>query len=232
QHSRRESGSATRVRGRLQGVCLSSSGRGGIHTDAAPFLSGSQQLLVLYHHAPVLHHLDSLARQRLGHSPVANPRLHPHRGWSRSEYVIQVRREIRRTAENADDVQLPGNIGELPVYLFAEYLRYVRVIHGNGYDFVAGQLHVAWHMVGRLIGFGNLDSQHGNPAALAQEALDVGISLQKSRVPSGMDFGSGHAEAMCQKRTRESYERRCGWWQSVNPCSVLPQPSNLTLQLK
>src|SRR3954449_6828045 len=83
------------------------------------------------HQTAILHHFDAGLGQSLRGLVVADTELEPDALRLRGEDVVDVRRDVVRTAEDIDHVDRTTYIRELAKHRFAENLCDLGVVNGN-----------------------------------------------------------------------------------------------------
>ncbi len=78
-------------------------------------------------------------------------------------------RDVARAAEDVDEINVAGYVGDLPIHVLPENLRDVRVVDRHRHNFVARLLRVLGNVEGRLSRLGRLDAEHGDATGLRQD---------------------------------------------------------------
>src|SRR5438105_2422803 len=164
---------------------------------------------VLDHQAAILHDEDAGARQRLRRAVVADPALQPHGARMLGEQIGKVLPHVRRAAEDIDDVDLAGNVGDLAVHLLSEDFLDLGEVNRDRDDGEAHPLERRRHVERRLTGLGlGLDAEHGHAAGRAQQLGDA-ILLILDQVPAPLVHGGMVIQTACRMSSAPRAAPRC-----------------------
>ena len=104
------------------------------------------------HQTTILHHFYACPGQNSGYFVVTDAKLHPNRLWFLCQQIVEVRRNILRAPKDVHHIDFVRNLLQLPMDLFAEDLRSVRIVNRDGNDPEPGVLHVLRNVKGGLTG--------------------------------------------------------------------------------
>ena len=141
--------------------------------ESHQFESGRQPSMI-YHQATILHNSHSRFGQLFGDDRVADTQLHPNRLWFFRKQIIQMRRNVLRTAEDIHHVNIFRNVVDAPVNSFAENRSHIRVVNRDWDDLKAGGLHVLGNIEGGLIGLlFSFDTENRNRLGLRKQLANL-----------------------------------------------------------
>jgi hypothetical protein len=129
------------------------------------------------HRTSVLHNVNAMLGKAACGFSVSDTELKPRGAGLFRYYVVQMRHDIPRPTKYEDQVEIAGNVSDIPVHALTEDGIRLGVVHGNRYDLHAGPLQIGCDVVsGRAALRFGLDTQHSyavRPPKDAQRALVV-----------------------------------------------------------